>query len=187
MRARWPHRRARRRPGDATPRRPLPRRSRDGARGGEVRSPSRSRRLHLMSSTLFRGGRIHVRSGVSAEALFARDGRVAAVGRESDLARDAGTAERVDLRGGLMTPGWFDAHVHFMWWGFQMAEIDLRETRTIEEALEQIGGARGRSRRGRGSTAGGSGKKKGGGRPARGGPPRGHAGAAPGRGRRGAP
>jgi len=90
-------------------------------------------------STLFHGGRIHVRSGVSAEALLARDGRVAAVGRASDLARDAGTAERVDLRGGLMTPGWFDAHVHFMWWGFQMAEIDLRETKTIEEALEAIG------------------------------------------------
>jgi predicted amidohydrolase YtcJ len=64
---------------------------------------------------------------------------VAAIGRASDLAREAGTAERVDLRGGLMTPGWFDAHVHFMWWGFQMAEIDLRETKTIEEALELIG------------------------------------------------
>src|SRR5207248_3174925 len=91
-----------------------------------------------LSSTLFHGGRIHVRSGVSAEALIARDGRVAAVGRASDLARDAGTAERVDLRGGLMTPGWFDAHVHFMWWGFQMAEIDLRDTKTIDAALELI-------------------------------------------------
>ncbi len=92
-----------------------------------------------MGSTLFYGGRIHVRSGVSAEALLARDGRVAAVGRASDLTRDAGAAERVDLRGGLMTPGWFDAHVHFMWWGFQMAELDLRATKTIEEALDQIG------------------------------------------------
>lgn len=96
-----------------------------------------------MRDTLFHGGRIHVRSGVSAEALLARDGRVAAVGRASDLAREARSAERVDLRGGLMTPGWFDAHVHFMWWGFQMAEIDLRATKTIDEALEIIGrGAR---------------------------------------------
>ncbi len=39
-----------------------------------------------------------------------------------------------------MTPGWFDAHVHFMWWGFQMAEIDLRATKTLDEALELIGG-----------------------------------------------
>jgi hypothetical protein len=91
-----------------------------------------------MRETLFHSGKIHVRSGVSAEALLARDGRVAAVGRAADLARDAGSAERVDLRGGLMTPGWFDAHVHFMWWGFQMAEIDLRATKTIDEALEII-------------------------------------------------
>jgi predicted amidohydrolase YtcJ len=92
-----------------------------------------------VTDVLFHGGRIHVRSGISAEALLVRDGRVAAVGRASDLAKDAGRAERVDLRGGLMTPGWFDAHVHFMWWGFQMAEIDLRDTKTIEEALELIG------------------------------------------------
>jgi len=91
-----------------------------------------------VSATLFHGGRIHVQSGVSAEALLARDGRVAAVGRAADLAREAGSAERVDLRGGLMTPGWFDAHVHFMWWGFQMAELDLRGTKTIDEALELI-------------------------------------------------
>src|SRR5207249_3383212 len=72
-------------------------------------------------------------------ALLQRDGRVIAVGNAADLARDAGRAERVDLHGGLMTPGWFDAHVHFMWWGFQMAEIDLRPCRTLEEALAIIG------------------------------------------------
>src|SRR5437660_1194167 len=125
--------------GDAIPRRPPPRRARDSSWRGEVRSTSGTRRLSLMASTLFHGGRIHVRSGVSADALLARDGRVAAVGRVADVTRDAGKAERVDLRGGLMTPGWFDAHVHFMWWGFQMAEIDLREKKTIDEAVEAIG------------------------------------------------
>src|SRR5205809_420747 len=99
--------------------------------------------------TLFHSGRIHVRSGVSAEALLARDGRVAAVGREADLARDAAGAERVDLRGGLMTPGWFDAHVHFMWWGFQMAEIDLRSTKDARRGSRghRPSGARARARR----------------------------------------
>jgi len=88
-----------------------------------------------VSATLFHGGRVHVRGGASAEALLQRDGRVAAVGRTSDLAREAGGAERVDLRGGLMVPGWFDAHVHFMWWGFQMGEVDLRVAATAEAAL----------------------------------------------------
>ena len=91
-----------------------------------------------MSATLFHGGRVHVRAGVSAEALLQRDGRVAAVGSASDLAREAGRAERVDLRGGLMVPGWFDAHVHFMWWGFQMAEVDLRAAATTEAALATV-------------------------------------------------
>ena len=107
-----------------------------------------------MASTLFHGGRVHIRSGVSAEALLSRDGRVAAVGRASDLAREAGSAERVDLRGGLMTPGWFDAHVHFMWWGFQMAELDLRATKTLDEALEQIGGRARELKRGEWLTGG---------------------------------
>src|ERR671935_2591810 len=87
---------------------------------------------------LFHGGRVHVRAGASAEGLLTRGGRVAAIGRAVDLARDAAGVERVDLRGGLMVPGWFDAHVHFMWWGFQMAEIDLRATRTLDEALAMI-------------------------------------------------
>src|SRR5436853_141186 len=125
--------------GDAITRRPPPRRARDSSWRGEVRSTSGTRRLSLMASTLFHGGRIHVRSGVSADALLARDGRVAAVGRVADVTRDAGNAERVDLRGGLMTPGWFDAHVHFMWWGFQMAAIDLRETTTLAEAVAATG------------------------------------------------
>jgi predicted amidohydrolase YtcJ len=91
-----------------------------------------------VSATLFHGGRVHVRAGISAEALLARDGRVAAVGPASELARTGGRAERVDLRGGLMVPGLFDAHVHFMWWGFQMEEVDLRSSGTLREALDVL-------------------------------------------------
>lgn len=91
-----------------------------------------------MSGVLFHGGRVHVRAGVSAEALLARDGRVAAVGRGADLARDAADAERIDLRGGLMVPGWGDAHCHFVWWAQQMRRIDLSDAATIDEALSRI-------------------------------------------------
>jgi predicted amidohydrolase YtcJ len=91
-----------------------------------------------LTATLFAGGRIHVRARASAEALLQRDGLVVAVGRAADLAKQAGDAERVDLAGGLMTPGWFDAHVHFMWWGFQMAEVDLRGCDTLSAALEIV-------------------------------------------------
>ncbi|HUG06558.1 MAG TPA: amidohydrolase [Candidatus Limnocylindria bacterium] len=91
-----------------------------------------------MSAVLFEGGRIHVGDGTSAEALLAREGRVAAVGRREDVRRAAGGAEAVDLRGGLMVPGWFDAHVHFVWWAQQMARLDVADTTTLEEALRRI-------------------------------------------------
>jgi len=91
-----------------------------------------------MSAVLFEGGRIHVGDGTSAEALLARDGRIAAVGRREDLRREAGRAEAVDLRGGLMVPGWFDAHVHFVWWAQQMARLDVADANTLEDALDKI-------------------------------------------------
>lgn len=91
-----------------------------------------------MSALLFSGGRIHTGAGTSAEALLARDGRVVSVGRHADVAREAGRAERIDLRGGLMVPGWADAHVHFMWWSIQSRQVDLRDSPTLEHALERI-------------------------------------------------
>ncbi|MEO8632037.1 MAG: amidohydrolase, partial [Chloroflexota bacterium] len=91
-----------------------------------------------MSAILFEGGRIHVGDGTSAESLLARDGRVAAIGRRDEVRREAGGAEAVDLRGGLMVPGWFDAHVHFVWWAQQMSRLDVADTTTLEEALDRI-------------------------------------------------
>ncbi|MGH2451929.1 MAG: amidohydrolase family protein, partial [Candidatus Limnocylindria bacterium] len=92
-----------------------------------------------MSALLFHGGRVHVGDGRSAEALVAREGRVAAVGEARALARAHGDAERVDLRGGLMVPGWMDAHVHFVWWALQMRQLDLRDAATLDEALAAVG------------------------------------------------
>ena len=91
-----------------------------------------------MSGIVFEGGRIHVGDGTSAEALLSREGRVAAVGRRDEIRREAGGAEVVDLRGGLMVPGWFDAHVHFVWWAQQMARLDIADTTTLEQALDRI-------------------------------------------------
>ena len=91
-----------------------------------------------MSALLFAGGSVYTGAGTSAEALLASDGVIVAVGGLSELARSAGRAERVDLRGGLLLPGWGDAHVHFMWWAIQMHQLDLRDVPTLEEALAQI-------------------------------------------------
>ena len=92
----------------------------------------------MSRAILFHGGRVHVGDGRSAEALLTRDGRVAAVGAARDLRAEAGDAELVDLRGGLMVPGWVDAHVHFIWWALQMSQLDLRDTETVDQALARV-------------------------------------------------
>ncbi|HUQ41792.1 MAG TPA: amidohydrolase [Candidatus Limnocylindrales bacterium] len=92
----------------------------------------------MTRAILFHGGRIDVGDGTHVEALLARDGRVSALGSASDLRRDARDVERVDLRGGAMVPGWVDAHVHFIWWALQMSQLDLRETKTVDDALASI-------------------------------------------------
>ena len=92
----------------------------------------------MAKAILLHGGRVHVGDGRTAEALLARDGRVAAVGEARALRRAATDAELVDVRGGLVVPGWCDAHVHFMWWSFQMSQLDLREARSVDEALRDI-------------------------------------------------
>ncbi|HUQ17029.1 MAG TPA: amidohydrolase [Candidatus Saccharimonadales bacterium] len=91
-----------------------------------------------MTALLFHGGRIHVGDGTSAEALLMADGRVSAVGRLAELRRRSAGAEPVDLAGGLMTAGWIDTHVHFMWWAIQMGQIDLRDAPTVDAALAAI-------------------------------------------------
>ncbi len=91
-----------------------------------------------MSATIFHGGRIYVGDRTTAEALLARDGRIVALGRPQDLRREAADGELVDLRGGLMVPGWFDAHVHFVWWARQMTQLDIGDAATLDDALGRI-------------------------------------------------
>ena len=92
-----------------------------------------------MSDILFRGGRVFLAAEAFAEAVLVRDGRISAVGGESDLARLAAPGhETVDLGGGLLTPGFTDAHIHPVQAGLERAKCDLAEVYGLPEYLERI-------------------------------------------------
>ena len=76
-----------------------------------------------------------------ADALAVADGRVLAVGRESELEPLAtpGT-RRLDAAGGTVTPGLTDAHIHLEPWSRARAEVSLLG------AADQIGRASCRER-----------------------------------------
>src|SRR6266446_3163831 len=63
-----------------------------------------------------------------AEAVAARGERIVAVGARAEIARRVGPRTRVlDNGAGLVTPGFGDAHTHFLEGGFQLVSVDLRD------------------------------------------------------------
>jgi predicted amidohydrolase YtcJ len=66
-------------------------------------------------------------------------GKILAVGDSAALARYVGPRTRV-LRadGGLVLPGFADAHTHFIEGGFQLASVDLRNAATPQEFVRRL-------------------------------------------------
>ncbi|MFD9945600.1 amidohydrolase [Nonomuraea sp. NPDC059023] len=89
-------------------------------------------------TTLFRGGRVFTALGGFAEAVLVRDGVIAAVGDEADLVRQAPRHESVDLDGGLLVPGFTDAHIHPVQAGLERAKCDLSEVYGLDAYIEEI-------------------------------------------------
>jgi predicted amidohydrolase YtcJ len=91
-------------------------------------------------------------AGTVAEAVWVRDGRIAAVGTREEIMRHATkTTELVDLQGAALLPGFVEPHLHLDFLTFMSFYIDLSpclpapyETRarcpvTLEESLRKLG------------------------------------------------
>ena len=74
-----------------------------------------------------------------AEAVAVRGERIAAVGTEAEIeALAAAGTRRIDARGGLVTPGFIDSHVHFLDGGFGLGSVQLRDAASREEFVRRI-------------------------------------------------
>ncbi|MFF9978954.1 amidohydrolase [Streptomyces erythrochromogenes] len=95
------------------------------------------------ADTVFVGGKVFTGTGPAPvdAAVAVAGGRILAVAGENEVRSlaDAGT-EVVDLRGGLLAPGFQDAHVHPVVAGVQMLGCDLSAERTIDGYLAVVAG-----------------------------------------------
>jgi predicted amidohydrolase YtcJ len=75
-----------------------------------------------------------------AEAVAVAGKEIAAVGSEVDIAPliGAGT-EVIEANGGMLVPGFIDAHVHFLAGGSAIASVQLRDAQTPEEFVRRVG------------------------------------------------
>jgi predicted amidohydrolase YtcJ len=76
--------------------------------------------------------------GTVAEAVAIDGERIVAVGTTADI-NSKFTAERsIDLAGKLVTPGFNDAHIHFLGGGLSLLAVELLGSKTKEEAVQRI-------------------------------------------------
>lgn len=89
-------------------------------------------------TTLFRNGSLFDgHRHRAATALLVADGRVVRLVQEAE-ARDVACDEVVDLAGGLLAPGFVDAHVHAVQGGLERIRCDLSGATTREDYLATI-------------------------------------------------
>jgi len=76
---------------------------------------------------------------VSALAIDRSSGRILAAGDNADMRTLAGPlTETLDLRGRVAAPGFIDAHTHLLTYAQGRLEVDLRETRSEDEAVALV-------------------------------------------------
>ena len=82
-------------------------------------------------------GKIRVSDNRFEEAILIEDGLIKKLGKNQDILkeRDENTQE-YDLGGRLALPGFNDSHMHFLNVGYNFSQIDLGETKSIDEAIE---------------------------------------------------
>lgn len=91
-------------------------------------------------SLILTGGRIFTANadGTIAEAIAIDGERIVAVGTSRDIAARYQAQQTIDLAGKLVTPGFNDAHLHFLGGGLSLLRVELNGARSLEEAKQRI-------------------------------------------------
>ena len=74
----------------------------------------------------------------TAEAVAIDGEKIVAVGASKDLRAKYQAAKEIDLQGRLVTPGFNDAHVHFLRGALALLSVVLTETKNLAEAQKII-------------------------------------------------
>jgi hypothetical protein len=76
--------------------------------------------------------------GRVAEAVAVEGNRIVAVGTSREIGAAYDGARTIDLKGRLVTPGFNDAHIHFLGGGLSLLRVNLVGAKTLAEAKARV-------------------------------------------------
>jgi predicted amidohydrolase YtcJ len=92
-----------------------------------------------ISLLLFNGKIFTADAQFSVSEAVAVDGeKIVAVGASNDLKARYQAAKEIDLQGKLVTPGFNDAHVHFLRGALALLNVNLTDAKTVDEAKSRV-------------------------------------------------
>jgi predicted amidohydrolase YtcJ len=74
----------------------------------------------------------------TAEAVAVSGEKIVAVGATEELRARFSAAREIDLQGRLVTPGFNDAHVHFLRGALALLTVNLLDTKSLDEAKTRV-------------------------------------------------
>ena len=89
-----------------------------------------------MSKIALKNAKIYVEKGVFAQALYAEDGIIRAVGKNEDVLPLCGDAQIIDCGGRTVVPGFNDSHMHLLMVGIGMAQADITKATSADHLVE---------------------------------------------------
>ncbi|KRB35209.1 amidohydrolase [Microbacterium sp. Root180] len=94
----------------------------------------------MIAETIIVNGRVFDgKTLTSSTAVAVGSGRIVRVGSDAAVRETADASTRVvDARGGLIHPGFVDAHAHAVFAGVERLSIDLTSATTVQETLDLI-------------------------------------------------
>src|SRR5262249_26606409 len=72
--------------------------------------------------------------------MLIRDGKIDTVGPSDQIEKDIGDVEVVDARGGVVMPGFVDAHTHLVFAGNRLDDFERRARGETYEQIAKAGG-----------------------------------------------
>jgi len=89
--------------------------------------------------TIFLHGDIYTNTGIHAQAMAVRGGRIVAIGSDARIEKLKGKhTQVVDFGGHFVMPGFNDAHVHLANAGFEKLHVELAGLRSLAEMQQRI-------------------------------------------------